>query len=732
MIKSQDIEDICKKLKPIIGEKADRLWHMYLAEDTLDRNNIATEIEICAEKYLKQKPLDHGEILLPPPSPENSKGIFCLGNVIYNKKPICPLFLRDEDFVKQVGIFSITGEGKTNLAYLLALQLLESNTPFMIIDWKRSWRNLLSLKDKHPKLKKLQVFTIGRDTLPFLWNVFRPPPGANKELWISTISEALEKSHLSGPGVAYYFQKIYSKLLKGISGDDFYMNFFDGQKELQNIKAVQRELKWKQTAQRIFQAFTMDSVKDVFNTRNPVKLEKLLNSPVIFELDLELPKPLRIFFSEMILRWIHLYRLAQGETDNLQHVLFFEEAHNLFNSSPFYKDVNSIENIYREIRGFGQGIVSITQHPSLLPVELLGNCHTQIFLGLQHSDDIRTARKSLFLDYNEEEYLNMLNVGECIVKIKNRIEPCLVKTPLVPVEKGLVNDKWLKMHFLNSVFSKQFFNGKKGRSIFYSLKKNINDILSGKKISPNRSYKENTLLKTKENTQRYFKSQFKGNTPLSSRDSPRTISKAPQKSTANIRNEMPKNSKKNLPQNRLLVDIFKQPFSSTIERYKRLSMHTKAGNSNRKLLISEKCIQPRKIITGQGWITLYELTGKGKMVLRDLGHELKNTSEGIAHRYWKNRIACFYESQGFDVKIEEYYVNGRPDIIIIKDGKKAAIEIETGKSNFLKNIKQGLEAGFDEIICIATTRFVEDKIKNSLREQKISDSRVKITNVMGF
>ena len=110
-------------------------------------------------------------------------------------------------------------------------------------NWKRSWRNLLSLKDTFPELKDVQVFTIGRDVLPFLWNPFRQPPGSDKELWISTIAEVLEKSHISGPGVAHYFNKIYSRLLKG-SGDDFYPNFFDGLKELNNIKAYERELRW--------------------------------------------------------------------------------------------------------------------------------------------------------------------------------------------------------------------------------------------------------------------------------------------------------------------------------------------------------------------------------------------------------------------------------------------------------------------------------------------------------
>ena len=308
MKKLEEIENLCKKLKPIIGSQADKLWYMYLAEDDNGRRKVSLEIEIIAEKYLKQESLVKKKILLEPPSKEISSGTFLLGDILYNDKKYHQLFLRKEDFIKQIGIFAITGEGKTNLAYLLAIQLLKSRVPFMVIDWKRSWRNLLSLKDKIPELKDVQVFTIGRDILPLLWNPFRPPPGADKNLWISTIADTLEKSHLSGPGVAYYLNKIYSKLFKGLD-NNFYPNFFDGLRELENIKAYERELRWKQTALRIFQNFTMGNSSKVFNTRNPIKLEELLTKPVILELDFELPKPLRVFFSEIILRWIHLYRL---------------------------------------------------------------------------------------------------------------------------------------------------------------------------------------------------------------------------------------------------------------------------------------------------------------------------------------------------------------------------------------------------------------------------------------
>ena len=727
----EDIEETCKKLKPIIGDKADNLWYFYLAEDERGRKEIALDIEIIAEKLLKKDALSKKEILLPPPSEEDSSGSILLGDVVYHNKKLHQLFLKPEDFKKQIGIFAITGEGKTNLAYLMALQLLKSKTPFMAIDWKRSWRNILSLKDKHPELKDVQVFTIGRDILPFPWNPFRAPPGADKQLWVSTIAEALERSHISGQGVAEYLNRIYAKKFKDFDGD-FYPNFYDGKRELEGIRAYQRELQWKQSALRIFNSFTIGPVAKVFNTRNPIKLEELLDKPVIFELDLEMPKPLRIFFSEIILRWIHLYRLHQGETEKLRHVLFLEEVHNLFPTSRFERESsNSLENVYREIRAFGEGIVSITQHPSLLPIYLLGNCHTQIYLGLQHEDDVRTARKSLFLKYEEESYPSMLNVGECIVKIKNRIDPCLVKIPLVPIKIGVINDAWLKAQNLPSMFWKYAWKGDANHPKCLSLKNKIGDILSGKKGVDKGQPEVNTPSKTMVNTKGYFQKQFGVNTPVSDANNDNKVAKTVPKSSANI--EVKKNKYPlNVSPNKLLEDIFLNPFSSATHRYKRLRLNPKYGNKYKNQLTSEGCIIPKKIITGKGWITLFDLTQKGKAVLRDLGHDMINRSEGIVHKYWKHQIAEYYKSKNLEVKIEEYYVNGRPDIIVINKDKKAAIEIETGKSDIFGNIKRALEAGFDEVISVATNRLLEGKIRGELEKRKIIDERVRVSCVLGF
>lgn len=673
MLHDNEVRELCRKLKPVIGKKADSLWILYLAEDEKKKREFASNIQLIAEKYLGK---EEKQILLAPPSQEDAFGLFHLGEVEYNGKSLYPLCLSPEDFIKQIGIFSITGEGKTNTAMLLALQLLKFRIPFLVVDWKRGWRNLLSYRGKYPGLKienknqfsmdDVQVFTIGRNISQFEWNPFRAPPKADPIMWISTVAEVLEKSHVSGMGVGALVNRIYSRKFKELkinSESTFFPNFYDGLKELEGLYARERELKWKQTALRIFESFTLGPASKAFNSRNPIRLEELLSKPVILELDLEMPKHLRVFFTEIILRWIHLYRLGQGESKRLKHNLFLEEVHNIFPQQKYGNDsYSSLENVSREIRATGQGLTYITQHPSLLPVWLLGNCHTQIYLGLQHETDIRAAQQSLFLKREEQEYLNMLQVGEAIVKVKNRVEPCLVKVPLVPLGEN-IEDDWLKENM---------------RGYFQPS-------IDAKRVE-NRGY-------------------FQGD------------------------NKESESGKYPSMSERLLVDVFQNPLSSVTQRYKRAGIDTKAGNQCKDGLIENGFIVQRIIVTKTGWLTLLEPTAKGRLMLNELGYKAVDDKESIVHKFWKQRISEYYKGKGFDVLIEEHIGGGRPDIIVISGDKKVAVEIETGNSDAVYNLEKNLRKGFDEVICVAVNKDVEEKIR---KELKIEDARVKVVSVFEY
>ena len=56
--------------------------------------------------------------------------------------------------------------------------------------------------DPVPDMKELKVYTVGRKFAPFRWNPLRPPPNVHPQTWIQILADVLEKTHVSGQGVA--------------------------------------------------------------------------------------------------------------------------------------------------------------------------------------------------------------------------------------------------------------------------------------------------------------------------------------------------------------------------------------------------------------------------------------------------------------------------------------------------------------------------------------------------
>ncbi|MGB0372459.1 MAG: ATP-binding protein [Opitutales bacterium] len=392
-------------------------------------------IQMFGLKHL-DRDVSHRQITLPPSHSKRHSQSVHAGTLLYSGKAVSDLFLSPDNFRKHIGIYGITGSGKTNCAYHLIQGLAKRNIPVLIIDWKRSYRTLQFIPDS--PLKDIKVFTLGRKGSHSLsWNPFRGPPGIHPQTWLSVVGEVLEKSHIAGQGVFDVFIEVFDQIFDeyGVYEGDVakYPNFFDAMDHIQKFKSGKgRRGLWQDSFTRIFRSFTFGPAAGAFNARNPIKLEELLSEKIIFELDQELPKALRAFFSELILRFIHLVRLHQGETERLRHVIVLEEVHNLFPKSSIEKQTtNSLEILFKEVRGFGQGLINITQNPSLIPLYIIGNSNTQFFMTLSHEDDIMAAKRALFLQPGEEPFLDRLATGEGLVKIHSATSACHIRVPKV-------------------------------------------------------------------------------------------------------------------------------------------------------------------------------------------------------------------------------------------------------------------------------------------------------------
>ena len=99
----------------------------------------------------------------------------------------------------------------------------------------------------------------------------------------------------------------------------------------------------------------------------------------------------------------------------------------------------------------------------------------------------------------------------------------------------------------------------------------------------------------------------------------------------------------------------------------------------------------------------------------------------IVHEYWKRYYAQRFKEQGYKVELEVPRLSGRTDVVVSKDNRRIAVEIETGKSDFIRNIRQDLTAKYDKIIVVATNKTAFAKIEKALAiEGLLISGRVEI------
>lgn len=169
---------------------------------------------------------------------------------------------------------------------------------------------------------------------------------------------------------------------------------------------------------------------------------------------------------------------------------------------------------------------------------------------------------------------------------------------------------------------------------------------------------------------------------------------------------------------KLLVSIAEEPLTGISERYRRMCINPKIGNQCKQRLIKQELIKEVSIKTSKARIKLLELTDRGREKLRELGYDVSGSLRhgGAEHQYWVAQVKKRLIDAGYHPE-EEYPIgNGETvDLAIIGENKKIAIEIETGKSDAIRNIRKCLDAGF-EVMSAATNEETFKKIGSGLRE----------------
>jgi hypothetical protein len=444
------VRQLCLRLKPILGVQMDQVFAAYCAEDVEGKKQIEKYLELAAATYLPQK-LEQLESDLIPPPKEQANGQYPVGFVHYAGKDLYEFGIREDEWIQHIAVLGRSGAGKTNVGFILLRELMRKQKPFLVFDWKRNYRDLVS----NPEFKDVQVYTIGRNITPLQFNPLIPPDGTDPKTWLKKLNEVVAHSYCLGNGVLFLLQQAVDAVYKEAGVYDGTVQKWPTYKDVllkaRSMDVRGRESGWLSSTLRALSSLCFGDMDKLLNTGNNERLDHIFEKSVILELD-ALTQSDKVFFVQALLLWLHHKRMSEARRENFKHCVLIEEAHHILSDErrSLVGGQSVMEIIFREIREFGESLILLDQHPSKISLPALGNTYCTICMNLKHKTDINAMAQCLLLD-KEKELLGSLEVGEAVVKLQGRIPRAFqVRIPEFIIRKGAVTDDIIREYMHNA------------------------------------------------------------------------------------------------------------------------------------------------------------------------------------------------------------------------------------------------------------------------------------------
>ena len=676
----QRVQDLCRRLKPVLGRKVDALWRAYLADSDADgRADIEQTLELLAAKHLGTDYQPDRSPFPPPARSFSESGDVAIGQVSYGHRELYPFQLKSGRLTEHLLVAGRSGSGKTNLTFVLMQGIMARGIRVVALDWKRGYRDLLQVRPD------LRIHTIGRSVSPFRFNPLIPPHNCEPGTWIKLIVDVIASAYLGGEGVI-------SLLVSGMHHLYGHAGVFDGTVRqwpvipdllawLRTVKLRGRAAMWQASAERILVAMTYGEFGAVLNTQDNRHVEQLLDHNVVLEMDGLSSSSDRAMFSEALTLYLYRHRLAQGPRNELTNLIVLEEAHHILARRAMETKESVLETSIRMVRQYGLGYVIVDQSASLLSKVAFANSYATLALSQKLRADVQTMSGAMNLTEDQRDALSTLPIGSAVVRLADEHpEAFLVRVPRCPIQEGSVSDDAIRRQMAAySGESAPHITAQPGQPAVSPV--------------PSADRKEKTKKSAIENT--HPPSPEESRTPKHAHDPTHDDNQVSTPPDENLsRDEI-----------RFLADVASRPLSTTVPRYHRLHLSRRRGNAIRQSLSTAGHIESVAIATRSGQVVLNQLTDDGRALCSSLGIDAgPRPRTSLEHAYWALNAAEHFERKGYEV-LHEYAVkgNGTIDLLAERPGERVAVEIETGKSDIKGNLTKLRGCEFDQIVVIGTS-----------------------------
>jgi len=425
--------ELFRRLKPLYPAAIARLWIEYQTATPEAKRDIDELLTILAIKRLGMMIGDEQLVLDAPPPALIGRGDFTIGHVTYPGIPPYPFRVKRNELLRHIFILGPTGTGKSTLLLHLLTQLLAARVPFMIFDFKRNYRCLLHA----PSSNDVIVFTVGRKTAPLAINVLQAPPGVEFTEWADALTDTIGTSHLLLQGAKNVLKEA---LLQAHEKHHAQATLAHAhallQATLYATRQGSRKYGWLESATRSIEELTKGAFGQALNATNGSALNDLLQHAVIFELHGFGDDQKRFFCLYFLHAILQLRKNSTTAREQLQHVLVFDEGHNVFPRERL-GEISIPARLAREVREYGEAIIAATQQADISE-SLIANSGFKLILRCDYPKDVTFASQLLQI---KPEWLPRLALGTGIARLPVRCyNPILFTFPEQPIKNTTTTD----------------------------------------------------------------------------------------------------------------------------------------------------------------------------------------------------------------------------------------------------------------------------------------------------
>jgi len=373
------------------------------------------------------------------------KGKIKVGRIVKDGHKKGNFLLSLEDLEKHMFVCGVTGTGKSNFLQNFLINMTKRyNIPFLLAEFKGEYHFL------QRKIKDLLIIRPGEN---FSINIFNPGESL-PEVHAERIFDILKSGKFLDENAEFspQMEKVLVEILTKVCQNKQFQSwqgFYDYCKGYAKNKKNEIPM-LSQTLISItnrIRRFSLGSLKAIFDTEHEINTEILFERNILIDLSsiirLGGEKEDALFFLNMVLKYLWDKNLTRGAFNfqGIKHITIVEDTQYFAPKDLTRKNklTTYLEDIALLQRGTGECLISLATHPDISE-EILANCG--VLICFKTHIDKEFLCKLLNLNLENEEYLSILEKGQCIVRVNSIKRPFLLEVPLIPRD-------WLKIMEIN-------------------------------------------------------------------------------------------------------------------------------------------------------------------------------------------------------------------------------------------------------------------------------------------